>query len=69
MERAEMQQRRLPLNQDNKRDILVSAEEEKNMNTSGIGGVGYVAFTVNRSITHIVRVRTPKPTPDRKSVV
>ena len=33
------------------------------MNTSGIGGVGYVAFTVNRSITYIVRVRTPKPTP------
>ena len=37
MERAEVGQRRWMSNQDNRRDTLVSAEEEKNINTSRVG--------------------------------
>lgn len=37
MERGKVQRTRRPPSQDNKMDTLVSAEDEKNMNTSGMG--------------------------------
>ena len=50
------------LNQENKRDTLVNAEEEKNMNMSKIGQSQLNGAFVVRLGSHIVQVRTPNPT-------
>ena len=57
-ERAKVGQTRWLCNQDNKIDTLVSAEDEKNMNTSEMKWVSYIAFT-RGMLTHIVRVKMP----------
>lgn len=47
-------------------DTLVSAEDEKNMNTSRIAQSQLHIAPVFENATHIVRVKTPNATPSEK---